>query len=198
MAALMSLALATLGSCTALAPQAENVTLYLLAPELPHESSVARHDIVIAVAPPQAWPGFDTEQIAYVRKPYELDYFTASRWADTPARMLAPLLARALERTGGFRAVVALLSTVGADYRLDTEILRLRQNFAVQPSRSELTLRAQLVDLRNRRVVASRVFEETENAPSEDAFGGVVAANAALQRALGKLAAFCVAEASAR
>ena len=196
--ALAFLVVAALAGCTPLAPQADTVTLYVLAAEPLHERAVPRRDAVIEVALPRAWPGFDTAQIAYVRNPYELDYFATSRWADTPARMLAPLLARALDQTGGFRAVVPRPGTVAADYRLDTEIQRLRQNFAVQPSRAELTLRAQLTDLRSRRVVASRTFEETEVAPNEDAFGGVVAVNAALQRLLGEIAEFCVAEASAR
>jgi cholesterol transport system auxiliary component len=196
--ALVFLAATALAGCTVLPPQTDDVTLYVLAADSPHERPAPRRDVVIEVAQPRAWPGFDTAQIAYVRKPYELDYFAKSRWADTPARMLAPLLARALERTAAFRAVVPQPSAVAADYRLDTEIVRLRQNFAVQPSRAELTLRGQLTDLRNRRVVASRTFEETENAPSENASGGVVAINAALERALAELAGFCVAESVVR
>jgi len=68
----------------------------------------------------------------------------------------------------------------------------------VHPSRAELTLRAQLTDLRGKRVVASKVIEEVESAPSEDAAGGVAAANEALQRALEQVAEFCVAESVAR
>ena len=58
----------------------------------------------------------------------------------------------------------------------------------------ELTLRVQLIDVRGKRVLATRVFDETENAPSDDAYGGVTAANAALQRVLEQIAEFCVVE----
>jgi cholesterol transport system auxiliary component len=195
--AIMTVAVLAVG-CAPLQPRIDEVTLYVLAAEPAHTAQLPRRDIVIEVAFPRAWPGTDTAQIAYVRKPYELDYFAASRWADTPARMLGPLLARALEQTGSFSAVIQTSTAVRADYRLDTEIVRLRQDFGAQPSRVELALRAQLSDIRGKRVVASRRFEEIENAPSEDAAGGVAAANAALGRALERIAAFCVAESQGR
>jgi cholesterol transport system auxiliary component len=185
--------------CTALQPpQVESPNLYVLAAEPLRKAVRAPRDVVVEVTLPRAWPGFDTAQIVYVRRPYELDYFAASRWADTPARMLEPLLARALEQTGSFRAVVQTPSAVPADVRVDTELVRLQQHFGAPPSRVELTLRVQLTDVRGRRVVAARVFEETENAPSEDAAGGVVATNAALQRILEQVADFCVAESAER
>jgi hypothetical protein len=41
-------------------------------------------------------------------------------------------------------------------------------------------------------------FEEAETAPSEDAYGGVIAANRALQRMLARLVDFCVEPSGAR
>ena len=191
-----ALALAVLtGGCTGLQPPHEDaVTLHLLAAEPLATAARPQRDMVIAVAPPRAWPGFDTPQMAYVQRAYELDYFATNRWADTPSRMLGPLLARALEQTGSFRAVVQAPGTVPADLRLDVEIIRLQQNFARRPSREELALRAQLTDVRAKRVIASRVFEEAESAPSDDPAGGVAAANAALQRILAQIVDFCVVE----
>jgi cholesterol transport system auxiliary component len=79
-----------------------------------------------------------------------------------------------------------------ADLRLDTEIVLLRQSFLATPSRVEFALRAQLVDVPGRRVLATRYVEAGEEAPSDDAPGGVVAANAAVAKALAQVAAFCV------
>lgn len=190
---------ALVGACTALKPpQAENVSLYVLAAEAAPRPNRAQRDAVVEVAAPRAWPGVETTQIAYVRQPYEVEYFAASRWADTPSRMLAPLIARALEERGGFRAVLRAPSAVPADFRLDTEIVRLQHDFGVRPSRVEITVRAQLTDVRGRRIVASRVFAEAETAKSETAAGGVAAANAALQRVLEQIADFCAAETARR
>ncbi len=183
-----------LAGCTALQPrQAESPSIYLLEARVAavEQPAKAPQDIVLAVSMPRARSGYDTARIAYVRQAHEIDYFTKSRWADTPPRMLAPLVTRALEAHGAFRTVAQSPSSVPADVRLDTELIRLQHDFAQHPSRVEIALRAQLVDLRTRRVSATAEFEETENAPDDDAYGGVIAANRALQRLLVRLADFC-------
>jgi cholesterol transport system auxiliary component len=132
--------------------------------------------------------------MAYVRQPHELNYFVTSRWADTPARMLGPLLVQTMEQTGGFRAVVQTPGAVPADVRLDTELIRLWHDFATRPSRVQLTLRAQLIDVRGQKVLAVKQFDDVENAASDDAYSGVAATNRLLQRTLDRLADFCVNE----
>lgn len=189
---LMLLAAVLLAGCGGLrAPAAADVNLYVLDARAAIKPVAQKRDLVIAVAMPHARPGYDTPQIAYVKQPHQIEYYAVNRWADTPARMLAPLLAQALEQYGGYRAVVQVPATVSADLRLDTELVNLRQDFEVQPSRVELALRVQLSDARTGRVLATRLFAENEPAPSENAYGGVIAANRALQRILEQLPAFC-------
>jgi cholesterol transport system auxiliary component len=184
--------LALLGGCTGMSPpEAEAPATFLLDARPADRSVRTQSDLVLAVGVPRARPGYDSAQIAFVRRPYELEYFAKSRWADTPARMLAPLFALALDRSGGFRSVVQAPSGVSADLRLDTELVQLQQDFGTRPSRVEIALRAQLVDLRGHRVLAEIQLEEVEVAPSEDAYGGVIAANRALERMLARLVDFC-------
>jgi cholesterol transport system auxiliary component len=171
-------------------PQTEAPAIYVLDARPAERPARPQRDLVLVFSVPRARAGFDTAQMAFVRVPYELEYFAKSRWADTPSRMLAPLLVQALEQAGGFRAVVQAPSAVPADLRLDTELVRLQQNFATRPPQIELALRAQLVDVRSRRVLATAEFEEIEPATREDAYGGVIAANRALQRLLARLADF--------
>jgi cholesterol transport system auxiliary component len=149
---------------------------------------------VLMIATPRAHGAYDTARIAYMRQEYGLRYYTRSRWADTPARMLAPLLAEALNANGQFQALYASPGQVSADLRLDTELLRFHQDFTQQPSEMHITLRAQLVDLNSQQVVASQLFDIREPAASEDTYGGVLAANRAVARLLEELAAFCVGE----
>jgi len=191
-------ALLTAGCAALQPPREESPDLHVLGAAPMARAVAARRDLVVEVSAPRPRPGFDTPQMAYVRQPYALDYFVKSRWADTPARMLGPLLAQALEQSAGFRAVVHTSGTVPADLRVDTELVRLQQNFATRPSRVELTLRVQLIDVRGKRMLATRVFDETENASSEDAHGGVIAANSALQRLLEQVVDFCVVESGTR
>ena len=181
-----------LAACSTLAPvPADAPVLHVLdANALPPTAPAVARARVLEVGTPRAAPGFDTPAMAYVQKPHTLDYFAVHRWVEPPAQMLAPPLVRALEETGAFRAVVRGTSGVRADVRLDTELIRLQQSFLSKPSRVELVLRVQLVDVGARRVVATRTFEATREAPVDDPEGGVAAANAAVASALAEVAAF--------
>lgn len=145
----------------------------------------------LAVNAPQAAAGFDSQRIIYVRQAHQLEYFANSEWVDTPARMLAPLIVAALNQGRSFRAVVATPSAAAGDLRLDTEILRLQHEFGGSPSRVRLTLRATLTDNATRQVLAQLDFDARADAPSEDAYGGVVAANHATRVVLQQLTDFC-------
>ena len=145
----------------------------------------------LIVNPPQAAAGFDSRRIIYVREAHRLDYFAHSEWVDTPARMLAPLIVAVIESSGTFRSVLLAPTAAAGELRLDTEILRLQQDFSSQPSRVRFTLRAHIVDSTTRRVLASRVFDENVATATADPYGGVVSANRAVQSVLEQLAGFC-------
>lgn len=192
-------ALLPLAGCAGIAaPEMISKDLYVLEAQPVVKAAPARRDLVLAVSTLRARPGFETAQIAYVQKPHELNYFVANRWVAAPARMLEPLLLDTLARTGGFRSVVPTAGAVPADLVLDVELARLQHDFATRPSQVQLTLQARLIDLRGKRVLATWQFSEAENAPSEDAYGGVIAANRLVARALEQLAGFCLSESPAR
>ena len=145
---------------------------------------------VFLVSTPQAEPGFETPRMVYVKRPYELEYFAANQWADTPARMFTPLLVQALNQDDAWRAVLPLPSSLRGDYRLDTHGFLLQQEFLQQPSRMRVMVRAQLVDLKESTILSTRVFEIIENATSENPYGGVQAANRAVAALLDQMASW--------
>ena len=145
----------------------------------------------LIVSAPRAAAGFDSPHIIYLRQPHKLEHFAHSEWMDTPARMLSPLLVAALENSGAFRAVVHAPTSASGELRLDTEVLQLQHEFEGQPSRVRFVLRANLVEDATRRVIATRAFEAVATAASEDPYGGVIAANQAVQTVLEQLATFC-------
>ena len=142
-------------------------------------------------------PGYGSQHIVYVRVAHQLEHFAHSEWVDSPARMLEPLLVAALEQTGTFRAVGSATSAIVGELRLDTEVLRLQQEFGGGPSRVRFTLRASLTDNTTRQVISTREFDATAAADSDDPYGGVVAANRVVQQVLQQVASYCV-EAAAR
>ena len=194
----LALALALTAGCSALRPSATPPASF----HSLDRAQVATHTVspapvvwsnatpTLLVSPPHAAAGYDSQRIIYVREPHKLEYYAHNEWIDTPARMLAPLIVAVVERSGAFRAVVSTPGAAAGDLRVDTEIVRLQQDFRSRPSGVRFTLRAYIVDNTTRQVLAWREFDETVPAASEDPVGGVVAANRAVHRVLDQLAAF--------
>ena len=193
-----------LTGCGSLWPAASPQPAFFTLQAVPGPAEVARNMSRSAPAPalagaspvllvhvPSAAPGFDSARIMYTSQPHRLEYFARHEWVDAPARMLAPLMVAALERGTGFSAVVLAPSVATGGVQLHTQLLRLQQEFAAPPSQVRLALRAQLVDTRSRQVLATRDFEHVAVSASEDAPGGVAAAQVAAQAVLAELAAWC-------
>jgi cholesterol transport system auxiliary component len=176
-------------ACVSL-PKPEPVRLFTIDPVLEGEPSPGPGPALL-VSAPRAGPGLDGPRIVYLKAPNQPEYFARSQWVEPPARMLGTSLARALERTGRFQAVteVALGSRPGL--RLESEVVRLQQEFMVRPSRVRFTLRLELTDVAAHRIIGTREFEALAIAPSDDAAGGAAAANEAVRRALTEAAGWC-------
>ena len=185
------LTLLTLAGCTLPQDQSPPAQSYLLdvgafAPAPARRSS----NKTLLVTMPKAAPGFDSNRMAYTRQPPKLDYYRDSVWSDAPARMLQPILVRAFEATGAFRAVVSPPAPGLANVRVDVDVIRLQQEFMIQPSRVRFTARIKVVDLKSNQVLGTQVFEAVEPAPSEDASGAAQAANRATRKVLSEMTSF--------
>jgi len=151
---------------------------------------------VLVVAVPRAAAGFDTDRIVYVREAHRLEPYADNQWIDTPPRMLGPLIADALSRSGAFAAVLATPSPANGQWQLDTQVVRLQHDVA--DGRVRFALRATLVDKPTRTVVVAREFESSAPAPAATPAGAVAAANVAVADVLKQLTEFCVASVGAR
>lgn len=184
--ALIALSVSACGFITS-GPRPE-IHTFLLNGEKPSETlpivsgRVSTGTLLVSV--PRAKAGFRTQRMAYSVREHEVRYFALNQWADTPSRMLLPSLVESLERTKIWRTVVQMPSTIRGDFRLDTENVEVQQEFFQQPSRVRLTLRMQLTGLRDHRSMGTREFTVLEDAPSDDPYGGVVAANRAVAKLL--------------
>ncbi len=162
----------------------------------------------LLVNPLRAASGYDSARMVYTRSAQQLEHFARSEWADTPARMLAPWLVEVLSdellsdelmsgelmKGASARAVGAVLlapSSAMSELTLDTELIRLQQDFTVQPSRVRLTLRVALIQTTTRRVLGVREFDATQISQTDDPRGGVAAAHGVSKRVLQEVAEFC-------
>lgn len=183
-----------LSSCSLpLGPQraAQATRTYVLqAPEDSAPRAANPDGPVLLISPILSAAGFDTSDMAYMRKPHEIEYFASHRWVDAPARMLDPLLVQAAEQTGLFRSVLGSGSGVKADLRLDSRLIHLQQVCRLNPSQLQLALRVTLVDVSSARAIASRTLSVSEPIEARSPYAGVEAANRAVERLLSDLQEF--------
>ncbi|MCP9439762.1 MAG: ABC-type transport auxiliary lipoprotein family protein [Nitrospira sp.] len=145
---------------------------------------------ILLVGTPQAEPGYDTTKMAYVKRAYEIEYYAVNQWTEQPTRMFGSLLIQSLEATGLWRAVVPWPSAIHGDLRLDSYGFAIQQEFTQDPSVVRVKVRTQLVDVKESKVLGTRSFERVEPAPTQDAYGGVVAANRATAAMLDDIASW--------
>lgn len=200
---------AFINGCGQLVPKATELpTFYILSgtqlegKAIEHESKISQASQA-TIAPkksPQATllvntssaaAGFDSARMVYSRVPYKLEYFAHSQWVDTPARMLTPLILDTLKAKSLFSSVTLTPSTAESHYSLDTQIIRLQQEFFGSQSRERITLRATLIDNTKHVVIFVRELDAVVTAKADNPYGGVVAANEAVQILLEQLAVIC-------
>jgi len=135
--------------------------------------------LTLLVSLPIASPGYQSSRMVYVDIPYKLKTYANNRWVASPAEMLMSLLARQLRSKGYFYAVVTPPFSGVGNYRLDTRLLVLQQEFLRPTSVVRLVMQASLVNNTTNRVLASKRFQVLVNAPENNPYSGVLATNKA-------------------
>ncbi len=189
-ALLLGLLVVLMTACTAVKPSVTNqYTLNAFSSQTFNKPSSARS---ILVSKPEAMAGYETEQMLYMKKPYELSVFAHNAWIDPPADMLFPLIVQSLQSSHYFFAVASTLSSESADYRLDTQLIELQQNFLYKPSVLEFSAKVVLTNVSTNQIIASRVIKQRVPCTKNTPYGGVIAANQATQRFTQELTRFVI------
>jgi cholesterol transport system auxiliary component len=146
----------------------------------------------ILVSAPIAAPGFQSRNMIYVLTPFELQSYTQSRWVAPPANMLSSVLVNGIEATHYFKAVVSPPFIGKTNYQLNTYLVSMDQSFLRPSSRVNLVLSATLVNAETLQVLAARTFVYHVDAPANNAYSGVIAANQAASWVSNQVARFVV------
>src|ERR1700721_2117865 len=93
---------------------------------------------------PEAAAGYQTEKMLYISKPFALTPFSQNAWVDPPAQMLHPLIIESIQKSNNYKVVATAVYVEPVDYRLDTQLIKLQQNFLKRPSVIELTVKVVL------------------------------------------------------
>lgn len=145
----------------------------------------------LLVAMPIASAGYQTTNMLYMQSPYRLQAFSDNRWVAPPAQMLLPLLVQTFQEKAFFSSVVSYPFSGKTTYRLESRLLRLQQEFLSPVSHIRLSVQVTLIKNDTNSIVAVHTFEVLIPAPSNNPYGGAIAANNAANVICKQIADFC-------
>ncbi len=146
----------------------------------------------LLVSQPVSNPGYRSSAMRYVVKPYTLQSFADNRWVAPPGSMLGLIIAHTLARRGYFHAVAYPPFVGFSDYRLETRLVKLQQEFLLPVSQVRLVVQVVLLNNHQHRVLATRRFSVLVPAPANNPVGGVRASNQATALISQRIGDFCV------
>ena len=129
---------------------------------------------------------YDTDQLIFSRNAGTRGQYQFARWTERPGKRFADLMRARLDHQGAWHVSTAG-GYVRGDVLLDTELVEFYHDATSEPGQVRLELRAELVDLKQRRLLGRRVFEQQVPLATFDAAGAARASNEAVGRALDDL-----------
>jgi len=129
---------------------------------------------------------YDTDQLIFSRSAGTRGQYQLARWTERPGKRFADLMRTRLDHQGAWH-VSAAGGYVRGDLLLDTELIEFFHDAVSQPGQVRLVLRAELVDLKQRKLLGRRVFEQQVALASYDAAGAAQASSQAVSRVLDEL-----------
>ena len=189
---LLAVSCLTLTGCSVFSPPANETNSTYMIDSVPQVAVARAHQVSIAVATPTALSIYNTTDMAYTPKPYQIGYYVKNNWAATPAQMLHPLLVQTLQNTQHFVTVSSGLSTGHYDFIVNTDILQFQQDYISGKNIFRLRLRVQLTQTQTNRLLLNKDINIALPASRNTPYDGVVAANQAVQQALAEVARLCL------
>ena len=129
---------------------------------------------------------YDSDQLVFSRSAGTRGQYQFARWTERPGRRFAELLRARLDRLGRYRVAPAG-GVVRGDLMLDTRLVEFYHDATREPGQVRLELRAELVDLKQRRLLGRRTFEQQVPLTTYDAAGAARASSQAVGRVLDDL-----------
>lgn len=187
------LSVMTLTSCSLFSPvKTDTINKFLLSKVPTHIPVKRPRNTIILVSMPDSRPVFNTTQMAYTVKPYQISYFSQNQWAEVPAEMFQPLLVQTLQNTHYFKAVVTPPYGGLYNYSLNTQILELTQDFSHRTPMLLMSVRAQIMKTSTNQIIGTQQFSVSLPIPQGTPYGGVFAANQATAMVLEEISKFCL------
>ncbi len=145
--------------------------------------------VQLLVASPRALKALDTSYIAVVDKGPVYSYFPGSAWADTLPNVVQLKLVETLQNTNRLRGVGLPGDGLLIDYQLQSEIRAFELRLG-SGNRGVVEISARIVNDRNGRTVATKVFRAATPAGATSVDKAVEAMNRSADRVFAEIAAW--------
>lgn len=162
----------------------------LTAGELSGQSS-RRRSAQVLVPRPRALKALDTDYIAVVDRGPTYSYFPKAAWADALPNVVQSKIVATLEGTNRLRGVGIPGDGLLIDYQLQTELREFALHVDGSP-RAVVEISARIVNDRNGRAVATRVFKAERRSSGTTVDQAVVALNETGQGVFAEIAAWAL------
>lgn len=122
---------------------------------------------------------YDNEYLVYSRAQGTRGQYQYARWTERPGKRFSDLLQKRLAAQSGFASVAVAGGQVRGDLVLDTELSEFYHEADTSPGSVRVQLRAELIDLKTRKLIGRQWFERRVPIASYDAAGAVKGFNQA-------------------
>lgn len=132
---------------------------------------------VLVLVDTNAGAFYDTDGIAFSKQPGTRGYYQFARWSERAGKRFSDLLLNRLEMEKTYSTVASTSSNVRGDLLLTTDIVEFFHDANQQPGVARMELRAELIDLKTRSLLARKTFSQSVAVTSFDAAGAHNALN---------------------
>lgn len=145
---------------------------------------------ILAISMPKATRELETNSIIYTDRKFQISEYAYSKWTASPVNLLQGILLESFNKSGLFKAVISNSFEKSANWSLNVRILHWHQNFLESPSKVNISYIANIYDIKQQKIISSKIFETSVECPTQDAYGGVVATNIAISNLIPKTIGF--------
>ena len=170
-----------LGACASIIPKTPDAIYDLSAPEAVDTRAGTR--LQILVPEPNALKSLDTERIAARPSEMQYAYLAGAVWSDRLPRLVQTRLMETLQNTGRVKAV----GVPGQGLRIDYQIVMDIRSFEISDGDAVVSLSVKLMNDRNGRVRATKIFGSRSPVQGGGNDDYVAALDAAMDQSFGDI-----------
>lgn len=177
---------ASVAACSSLPLNRPAPQLYTLTPKSTFPQDLPAVAWQLAIDRPTSPAGLATTRIAVARGPHLVDYFAGAQWVDDAPNMVQRLLVESFDNSGRIVGVGRQSISLRTDFVLGLELREFQAEYAdgAEAPTVNVRLNVKLIELPQRRIVASATFERLVASPDNRMSSIVEAFDQALGRVL--------------